>query len=73
MSSPVTDAAGQLRKNAELWQKFMKHEAQVTNITDLPEVDDMSSAKAQKAADTLTDEDQNETVGHLRLRRSSCG
>ena len=82
MSSTLADAAGPLPEDAELWQMFMLYEDQLTDITDPPEVDDMSSAKAQKVTDTLTVEDQNETVRHLSLseirvtnlleRSSSC-
>lgn len=67
MSPTVTDAASRLSKNAELWQKFILHEDQLTNVSDIPVVNNMSSAKAQKATDTLTDEDQNETVRYFCL------
>ena len=65
MFPSMTDAASQLSANAELWQKLIAHEDHLTNVSDTPIVNNMSSAKAQKATDTLTDEDQNETVRYL--------
>lgn len=48
----------------ELWEKFLVHEDQLTNITEPPEVDSMSTSKVSdsKTSDILTDEQQDETV-----------
>ena len=56
-----------------LWQKFMLHEDRLTNITEPPEVDNMASTKVSQsvAKDTLTEEEQEQTVGAMPIRASS--